>query len=110
MNEGHNLDRTLDLFLVVRLTFAAFGFLIFCQKEMLIPGYLALLAVCAIVFHIIAQKHVTHNHVYYAAMCTWASAVISVLSNSQNLLLITLFCLMYLNEFVVFRKWGCIYA
>ena len=100
------LDTQLDTALAARLIIATFAFLAFSQRNMVIPGYVALAAVALTMFHIFVGGKVCRKHLYIAAMTTWGSAAICVAVNNQFAAYIALFVCLYIYELFVFIRWG----
>lgn len=110
MSPAQKIDLQLDSALIARLLLAVFGFTTFANREMIVPGLVALAAVGVVLFHILVGKHVFHRHTYLAAMSTWGSAVIACITYDAGLTCISMFLCLYIYELFVFKKWGLIRA
>lgn len=110
MSPAQKIDLQLDSALIARLLLAVFGFTTFANREMIVPGLVALAAVGVVLFHILVGEHVSHRHIYLAAMSTWGSAVIACITYDAGLTCISMFLCLYIYELFVFKKWGLIRA
>lgn len=110
MSPSQKIDLQLDSALVIRLLLAVFVFMTFANREMIVPGFIALAAVGVVLFHILVGQNISHKHIYIAAMSTWGSAAISCITYDAGLTCISMFVCLYIYELFVFKKWGLICA
>ena len=110
MSPTQKMDFKLDTALTIRLLIAVFAFTSFTNQRMIVPGFVALVAVGIVMFHLFVGASVTHKHIYIAAMTTWGSAAIAAMTYDYSVACVVMFMCLYIYELFAFRKWGFIHA